>query len=330
MEKEKIIGKIVEETDLTEEKVEEQIEDKMEEFSGLVSEEGAIHLVAKEAGVPIAEAADQELKIKNIVPEMRKVKVKARVVNISDTNTFERDGDEEEGRVRNMTLGDETGKIRMTLWDEQTEIGDKVDEGDAIAIAGAYTVEDNRGNAELRLGDSPQVKMLDDEEVAEVETSSATEAPIREVSGEGNNFEIQGMLMQVYTSNPFYRVDPETGDTVRENDDGELVTDNGKEVEEPEHRLVVSAVIDDGTDNIRVVMFRDQAREVLEVSEEQEKEGDQDAIEKAAEKIKGKQLRIEGRTRYNDYFDTIEMIANRIEEVEETEEIERMLDLLEA
>ncbi|MFB6115353.1 MAG: DUF2240 family protein, partial [Candidatus Nanohalobium sp.] len=150
MEVQGIIDKIVEETELEEDEVKENVEEKMGEFEGLVSEEGAVHLVAKEHGVAIAEQGEEDLKVENIVPEMRKVRLKARVVDISDVNTFERDDDEEDGKVQNIVLGDETGTIRVTLWDEQTEIAEKIDEGDVIEISGAYTVEDNQGNAELR------------------------------------------------------------------------------------------------------------------------------------------------------------------------------------
>ncbi|MFB6145958.1 MAG: DUF2240 family protein [Candidatus Nanohaloarchaea archaeon] len=333
METKKIIEKIVEETDLDEDEVKEQIEEKMEEFSGLVSEEGAVHLVAKDAGVQIAEATDQALKIENIVPEMRKVNLKARVVSISDMNTFERDGEEEDGKVQNIVLGDDTGTIRLTLWDEQTEIADKVEEGDAIGIAGAYTVEDNRGDAELRLGDSPQVKMVDDDEVPEVNTSSGggatTEADIREVVSEGTSYNVTGMVMQVYTSNPFYSICPECGATVREDDDGVYECEDDGEVE-PDKALALSAVIDDGTGNIRCVFFRDRAREILGVTEEEEKEGDKEAVEDAAEEAKGKEITVTGRTRYNDYFSTIEMIANEAKEVETEEQIEELLDIMEA
>mgnify|MGYP002761548008 CR=1 FL=1 len=73
MESQELIDKIVEETDLDEEEVKENIDEKMEEFEGLVSEEGAIHLVAKEAGVQLEKAGDQALKVENVVPDMRKV-----------------------------------------------------------------------------------------------------------------------------------------------------------------------------------------------------------------------------------------------------------------
>lgn len=331
MEPEDIIEKIVEETDLEEDEVKEQVEEKMEEFEGLVSEEGAVHLVAKEAGVQIAESGDQALKIENVVPDMRKVNLKARVVNISDVNTFERDDEDEEGKVQNMVLGDETGTIRLTLWDEQTQIADKVDEGDAIAIGGAYTVEDNQGNAELRLGDEAQVKMADEEDVPEVESggSETTEADIREIKSKNSEYSISGMVMDVYTSNPFYSTCPECGNTVRENDDGEYVCDEHGEVE-PDKALAISIVVDDGTDNIRVVLFRDRARDLLDIDEETEKEGDIEAVEKAAADVIGNKIQVDGRTRYNDYFGTLEIIANSFEEIETEEELEEMIEMLEA
>ncbi|MFT4892558.1 MAG: ssDNA-binding replication factor A large subunit [Candidatus Nanohaloarchaea archaeon] len=332
MKPEQIVEKIVEETDLDEDEIEEKVEEKMEEFEGLVSEEGAIHLVAKEAGVQIAESGDQALKVENIVPDMRKVNLKARVTNISDINTFERDDDEEDGKVRNMTLGDDTGTIRLTLWDEQTEIADKVDEGDAIGVSGAYTVEDNQGNAELRLGDSAQVKMVDDDEVPEVEAGGSgetTEATIREVRSKNAEYKVQGMVMDVYTSSPFYSTCPECGNTVREDDDGEYVCEEDGEVE-PDKALAISIVVDDGTGNTRVVMFRDRARELLDIDEETEKEGDLEAVEKAAADVIGKKIELEGRARYNDYFGTLELIANSFDEIETEEELEEMIEMLEA
>ncbi len=329
MDNEEIIENIVEETELTEEDVKEEVEDKMEEFDGLVSEEGAIHLVAKENGVRLAGETDTDLKIENVVPDMRKVNIKARIVNITDMNTFERDDDEEDGRVQNIVLGDDTGTIRVTLWDDQTEIADKVDEGDAIEIESAYTVEDNQGNAEIRLGDSTQVKKAEDDEVPEVDVdsgSSVTESDVRGINSENAEYVVDGMIVDVYTSNPFYRVDPETGETVRENDDGDLMTDEGKEVEDPDHRLALSCVLDDGTGNIRVVLFRDQARNLLGLDEEKEKEGDLKAVEDAAEEAVGKEVRVEGRTRFNDYFGRIELVGNSFEHLETENKIDELVE----
>lgn len=330
MEVEDIIAKIVEETELEEDEVRENVEEKMDEFEGLVSEEGAVHLVAKEHGVQIAEQGDGELKIENIVPEMRKVHIKARVVDISDVNTFERDDDEEDGKVQNLVLGDETGTIRVTLWDDQTEIAEKIDEDDVIEISGAYSVEDNQGNAELRLGDEVQVKMADDDDIPEVkDPNEAQEASIIDVSEEGATYRVKGMVLNVYTSNPYYTTCPECDDSVREDDDGNYVCEEHGEVE-PEYALAISAVIDDGTDSIRGVFFRDQARDLLDMDEDEELDGDVETVEDAAEGVAGKEVELEGRTRYNDYFGRIELITNSYSVLDTEKELEHLLELMEA
>ncbi len=325
MDADQIIEKIVEETELDEEEVRDNVDEKMDEFEGLVSEEGAVHLVAKEHGVQVAEAAAEDLKVENIVPDMRKVNLKLRVVDIQDTNTFERD-DGEEGQVRNMVLGDDTGTIRMTLWDEQTEIADQIDEGDAIAISGAYTLEDDRNNAELRLGDDATVKMADDDDIPEVETNEASLVDVREVMSENTNYRVKGMVMAVYTNNPFYKICPECGSSLRQDDDYECEEHGDVE---PDNALAISAVLDDGTENIRVVFFREDGKELLGIDDEVVGDGDQDAIEDAAEETLGRRLMIEGRTRYNDYFGRIEMIANEIQEIDTEDEIQELLDIME-
>ena len=96
MDTEDLIEKVVEASELDKDELEEKVEEKLEEFEGLVSEEGAVHLVAKEHGVDLSESDAADLKIENVVPEMRKVVIKGKVLRVSDMNTFSRDGDEED------------------------------------------------------------------------------------------------------------------------------------------------------------------------------------------------------------------------------------------
>ncbi len=334
MSSDEIIEKIAEQTEASQEEISDEVEEKMDEFEGLVSEEGALHLVAKEYGVQVEKEGNKDLEIDNIVPDMRKVNIKARVLSILDVNTFEKEEEEEDGKVQNIVLGDDTGTVRISLWGEQTKIAEKIEEGDPIHITGAYTIEDNQGNPEIRLGDESQVAIADEDEVPEVSSgsssNSASEVPISEVATENAQFKVNGMLVAMYPSNPFYRVDPETGDTVRENDDGEYVTDEGKEVEDPDHKLAISGVLDDGTGTVRCVFFGEQARKVLEIDEETEKQGDQDRVEQASEKVVGKELEVEGRTGYNDYFDQIEIMVNNVEQTDVKNQIEDLVNILEA
>lgn len=330
MEKKQIKQKILEESQITEEDLEDAVESKVEEYNDMVSEEGALHLVAKESGIELEEASSQDLEVENVVPEMRDLKFRAKVLDVGDTTEFTKN-DGEDGKVQNLVLGDPTGTIRMSLWDEQISISDHVGKGDTIQISGAYTVEDSQGNAEIRLGDNSKVKMAEEEVKApenQGTSSEAVEAQISEIKNEGATYNIQGLVAEVYTSNPFYRVDGETGETVKQNDDGEFVDDNGDIVEEPEYRLALPAVLDDGTGNIRCVFFQERAKDILEIDDEIT--GDKEQIEKAAETAIGKEIEVTGNARFNDYFGRIEIVANSVEDVDYESEIKSLVNKLEA
>lgn len=309
-----LVEKISEESGADPDDIKERIAAKTEELSGLVSEEGAAHLIAREEGVELAEAEEQELKVENVVPGMNRVDLKAQVVDITDINTFERD-DGEEGRVRNIVLGDETGTVRMSLWDDQVDLAEKVDVDDAIGISGAYSREDNRGNPELRIGDDTQIRMID-EDIEAVDAGQggggggAVEAEkITDVVSENQTVTVHGTVVEVYAQNPFYQACPECNKKVEEDGDGYVCGEHGEV--EPQHNMILSAILDDGYGNIRTVFFRDRAKELLQ-AEDETFDGDAEAVQGYADDIKGRDVVVTGRSRYNDFFNRIELIGNEV------------------
>ncbi|MDY6771132.1 MAG: DUF2240 family protein [Candidatus Nanohaloarchaea archaeon] len=311
-----LIQKIADESELDEDDVREKINEKEEEFSGLVSEEGAAHLVAREHGVTIEKDVDKDLKIESVVPDMNRVNLKAKVINITDLNTFERD-DGEEGQVQNLVLGDETGTLRMSLWDDQVDVADKIDEGDNIEVANAYSKEDNRGNPELRIGDSTKIKRIGDDEVGDVKQSSSGDSSgsgyertrIDDITTKEGNYEISGEVLQIYTKNPFYQTCPECGETLKKDDDYECPEHGDVD---PEYNLALSAVVDDGFGNIRCVFFRDDAKELLD-AEDEEFQGNSRKVQDHAKKVVGTRVAVKGRSQRNDFFDAMELIVNEVE-----------------
>ncbi|MDY6768761.1 MAG: OB-fold nucleic acid binding domain-containing protein [Candidatus Nanohaloarchaea archaeon] len=307
-----LVQRISEEAGEPEDDIQDRIAAKVEELSGLVSEEGAAHLVAREEGIELAEAGEEELTVDNIVPGMNRVDLKCKIVDISDVNTFDRDGDEE-GRVRNIILGDTTGTVRLTLWDDQVEIGDRLDEGDSIHITGAYSRKDNRDNVELRVGDDTQIAMLDDDigDVAEASAgggdSSYRRARTTEVLNENVNYEVQGTLVELYTDEPFYKACPECQKKVEERGDGYECDEHGEVT--PEDNLILSAIIDDGYGNLRTVFFRDRAENLLQA---EDVDGDVELVQRRAEDVKGEEIVVRGQSRYNDFFNRTELIGNEV------------------
>jgi len=88
-------------TDVEFEEFEAAVNDKVEQMGGLADEETAAMLIAHEL-------RDEEVNgIADIEPGMEDVKFLAKVVSIGEVRTFERDGEDEDGRVVNIEVADD-------------------------------------------------------------------------------------------------------------------------------------------------------------------------------------------------------------------------------
>ncbi|WP_411965381.1 single-stranded DNA binding protein [Haloferax sp. YSMS24] len=118
-------------TDVEFEKFEAAVKDKVEQMGGLADEETAAMLIAHEL-------RDEEVHgIADIEPGMEDVKFLAKVVSIGEVRTFERDDEDEDGRVLNIEVADETGRIRVSLWDQMAAGAEEnLEVGTVLRIAG--------------------------------------------------------------------------------------------------------------------------------------------------------------------------------------------------
>ncbi|WP_435117582.1 single-stranded DNA binding protein [Halolamina sp. C58] len=119
--------------DVSAEEFEEMVAEKVEEMGGLADDETAAMLVAHE----LEDEGGEVESVADIEPGMDDVKFVAKLVSIGEKRTFERDGDQPDGQVVNTEVADESGRIRLSLWDEMAESAlDELEEGDVLRIAG--------------------------------------------------------------------------------------------------------------------------------------------------------------------------------------------------
>lgn len=160
---------ILDETELSSEDIRQNVEEKMEEFKGLVTDKAsACMLVAQDHGVNYNEKLklerDTEISIENLVDDMSDLRIKVEVSNIYDANEFERD-DGSKGRVRNIIVKDETGKTQIALWDDDADAADKLGLGEKIIIQNAYTdYSDYNDRVEIGINDSTSIMRTSDGE----------------------------------------------------------------------------------------------------------------------------------------------------------------------
>ena len=117
--------------------------------------------VEPEPDVDIDVAIDDDVRIDDLSLGLSDVSVRGRVLATDPVRTFDRD-DGTEGRVSNLTLGDETGRIRVTLWDDRADRAEELDAGAAVEIIDGY-VRERDGSLELHVGDQGAVDEVEDD-----------------------------------------------------------------------------------------------------------------------------------------------------------------------
>ena len=105
----------IKEKGFNEKEIERKINRKLEELSGLISREGAAHLIANELGIKIFEDIG-EIKINKIINGMRSIDVYGKI--IINYGVREYKTEKRQGKVGSFLIGDETARIRVSVWDE--------------------------------------------------------------------------------------------------------------------------------------------------------------------------------------------------------------------
>jgi replication factor A1 len=106
-------------------------------------------LTKSEEQIEVTERAQQ---IKDIKDGAGDLNLTGKVLEISDTRTFQRK-DGTAGKVGNLQLGDSTGTIRVVLWDEKTDVLTGIKCGDSIDVINGYARENGFSHkVELQIG----------------------------------------------------------------------------------------------------------------------------------------------------------------------------------
>ena len=95
------------------------------------------------------------MKISELEPKQGKVDIEAEVVSVEEPKTFNKFG--KEGRVANATIKDDSGEIKLTLWNDDI---DKVKAGSKIKITNGY-VNEFQGEKQLTAGRLGKLEIIE-------------------------------------------------------------------------------------------------------------------------------------------------------------------------
>lgn len=322
-----ILKELMAKASLSKAELMEKIHDKQQELSGLVSIEGAAHLVARDLGIDLLKNKEKFYKLKDIKPEMRNFNLKVRVSSITPVKTFtKKDGTE--GRVCNLVVFDETGEARVPLWDKQIEtIEESLKPGDVIQLKNISSRQNIFGGIELvLLKTSNIIKLEDDKSLPSTPSPSASKRIELKDATEGY-FEIRAIIVDVFNTNPIFLSCPKCKSKV-ENANGEYICKTHGNVK-PDANMIITGVLDDGTGTIRAVFFKDMAREISDIDVKALQDMTQEeAIKLIKENVLGKEFLFKGRIQKNKIFESLEFVASDVKEVDVLEESNRIMDEL--
>ncbi|MBS3140125.1 hypothetical protein J4479_03910 [Candidatus Woesearchaeota archaeon] len=296
--------------------LDQKIHAKINELSGLVSEEGAAHIIANELGINLTSSSQERMKIRELYSGMRSVSTAGKVLKKFEVREFNKNG--RAGKVCSIIIGDETETVRVVFWNDQVESLSGIKEQDLIVLKDAY-VKDNNGGKELHLGDRGSMEINPAGLViAAVREPLAQKDYARKEIGklqtDEQNVELMGTVVQVFDPR-FFLVHPETGRKLR---DGENI--------QPALSYVMNLVLDDGTGNIRCVFWKNQANHLLAKSEEEMAQFKDGAVgfDDVKTELLGEQLKLRGRVKKNDMFERLEFNVQFVEKADPKEELARI------
>ncbi|MBI2662276.1 hypothetical protein HYX11_02345 [Candidatus Woesearchaeota archaeon] len=307
---------------ITPRELEERIKTKINDLSGLISEEGAAHIIANELGIELFNAERSKLKIKEIYAGMRGVSVVGKVVRKFEVREFAK-GDKK-GKVCSIILGDNTGTIRVVFWNDQADLLTTVSEEDILLIKDGY-VKENNNNKEVHLGERAKVEINPEGEKVEVvrQRTSFERKKIEDLKAGEEGAEVLGTIVQVFDPR-FFNVCSTCGKRVVESN-GIFNCAEHNEIK-PALAYVLNLIVDDGSGTIRSVLWKNQIGHLLGKEEEEMSKFKENIalFEEVKTDLLGEQLKLVGRVQHNQMFDRLELNVQMVEKANVTEEIARL------
>lgn len=301
-----IIKLVSENSGLTTEEVERRIEAKRAKLSGLISREGAAQIIASELGISFDK---YKMKISGLLSGMRRINLVGKIIRINRVVEYNKNG--KSGKIGSFLLADETSNVRVVLWDTHhislIEEG-KIKEGDTVEIANA----DVR-NSELHVGSFGDLK-LSQVVINNVQTKPVVQTKAIDKMNMNDNILVRAFIVQIFGPT-FYSTCPECNKKVTELNECEA---HGKVA--PKRNAILTLIIDDGSGNIRAVLFSEQ---IKKLNDGQEIPSVEDFIDKRKALI-GKEIFLEGSVRKNKLSENLEIFVSDIRETNIDQLIEEL------
>ena len=248
-------------------------------------------------------------------------KVIGRILELEDIREFSRQ-DGTTGLVRNMTIGDESGFIAVTLWEDKTNLPFDINE--AIKIQNPrINYNDMSNRVELSIGNSTNIlqpsynELTSLPDIEELQDILYTKKDIANLELEDRNVRVIGTFSDPYAQRILIPKCPFCNKTL-EDEDEEECENCGNYIEKPNYLLMLSGKINDETGDISITFFNELVEQLIDmnhddiVAQYEEEERDPGFLEAKIMEIEGKTLELIADVTYNNYDEEIKLRPKKI------------------
>ncbi len=312
--------------------VKKRIDEKEKEFEGLVSKEGAMYIISKELGIEVSKPRQKGIKIKDIVENLRQVKITAKVLQISAVREFSKPN--RKGKVQNMTVGDETGTINISIWNDDTEKISVISANDTVEISNCYSKKGYFGKTELVFNDRSTIEKTDKEIDAKVtDTHPGNQASNKRTvehiddAEDNTRLKVRACFTSIFDRNMIHDICPKCRKKIAEKGRCKVHGDIS-----PDKFLVLSGNIDDGLGNINAVAFNKEVERLIGKDKEtieKDMKGVSTREYLESEDLLVKDFLLEGDVKTNSFTGKQELLIRVVEEINTDTEIKKMKETME-
>lgn len=153
------------------------------------------------------DASDGAVDAAEVSAGMSDLALVGRVLETSEPRTFDRD--DGKGKVANIVLGDESGWVRVALWDDRADDVSSISSGDAVRVRDGYARE-REGDVEVNVGSRGSVERIEeDTDGADVEFHPDP-TPVADLQLD-ESFDVAGVVTDTGETRTFDRDDGTQG-----------------------------------------------------------------------------------------------------------------------
>ena len=263
----------------------------------------------------------QSKKIHELVEGDRDVSLFGRVLSVAEPTQFTK-SDGSTGIVRSMEIADDSGVVRVSLWDDQANTSFK--EGEAVKIENPR-VNLRNDNIELSVGRTTIITKPNEEEASvpsldEIEGKLYPVKNIEDIEEGDQSIKVTGEVVDIRGSKILFEMCPNCNKRVNWVDNAYICDICGEEIKKPNMLMIISLMLEDDTGTISITFFRKAAEEVLGMTTSEAEEiiattGDEGSLEEKVGDLVGRQITVIADASFDEYNEEVRLNARKMVDV---------------